>query len=337
MTMKKAVVGIDVSSRDFHACFVIKQDESKEKIMATRTFKNTETGAAEMLKWVEKRNRYQLVTTYVMEATGCYYENLAYFLYENNQRTAVILANKMKNYFKSLNIKTKTDKVDAKVIARFGIERDVEQWQPISENYKSIRDLSREILAQKKELQRAKNQLHAIQYSHKKAQLIKGLKAEQILQREEAIKILRAEVKSLIEKDPLLKSKIEKLQTIPGIGFETAFLLMSETNGFRMFNNIRQVVSYAGLDVSHNESGNFAGKSRISKKGNNRIRKILYMPALSAASSNKSIKNLYERVCERNPNIKKKGVVASMRKLLVLSYVIWKKDVTYDKNYQWAA
>lgn len=335
--MRKAIVGIDVSSREFHVCFVLKQDEGKDKIVATRTFKNSEYGAAEMLKWLEKRNKQQLPITFIMEATGCYYENLAYFLYENEQKVGVVLANKMKNYFKSLNIKTKTDKVDARVIARFGIERDVEQWEPLSANFKSIRDLCREILAQKKELQRAKNQRHAIQYSHKKAQLIKDLKDQQILQCEEAIGILREEVKLLVDNDPALKSKIEKLETIPGVGFETAVLLMAETNGFKMFNSIRQVVSYAGLDVSHNESGNFKGKSKISKKGNNRIRKILYMPALSATKSNKPIKSLYQRICEKNPNIKKKGVVASMRKLLVLSYVVWKKDTTFDKNYKWAA
>lgn len=333
--MEKAVVGIDVSSKDFHACFALKQDEGKEKIVATRKFKNSENGATEMIKWVEKRNKLQLEVTYVMEATGCYYENLAYYLYEEGQKVSVVLANKMKNYFKSLNIKTKTDKVDAKVIARYGIERNVKQWEPISENYKSIRDLCREILTQKKERQRAKNQLHAIQYSHKKAEVIKKLKRDQISQCEDAIETLKKEVKSLVDSDAKLKARIDKLETIPGIAFETAVLLIAETNGFRIFNSIRQVVSYAGLDVTHNESGGFKGKSRISKKGNNRIRQILYMPALSAASANKPIKDLYERVCEKNPTIKKKGVVASMRKLLVLCYVIWKKDTVYDANYKW--
>lgn len=59
------------------------------------------------------------------------------------------------------------------------------------------------------------------------------------------------------------------------------------------------------------------------------------MPSLSAIQANDPIKNLYGRICERNPDIKKKGVVAGMRKLLILAYILWKTDEEYDKNYKW--
>jgi transposase len=335
--MKKAVIGIDVSSKEFHVCFLTKDGENRTKVVATRKFKNSETGVEEMIRWVEKHNKSSLGVTYVMEATGCYYENLAYQLYENCENVCVVLANKMKNYFKSFNVKTKTDKVDAKVIARYGAERAPEPWVPMSEDYKSIRDLCRELLSQKKELNRAKNQLHAINYSHKKAEVVKKIKREQIELYEKSIGLIRQEIRALVEADETLKAKIDKLQTIPCIGFETAILLVSETNGFKLFKNIRQVVSYAGLDVSHNESGAYRGRSKISKKGNSRMRQALFMPAMSATVHNPSIKNLHRRICERNPNIKRKGVVASMRKLLVFAYVLWKKDETFDINHKWAA
>lgn len=335
--MKKAVIGIDVSFKDFHACFLVKEADNRLKVVATKTFENSESGAEAMIHWVNKHNKFLLEIGYVMEATGCYYENLAYHLYENGKNVSVVLANKMKNYFKSLNIKTKTDKVDAKIIAHYGAERALEPWEPLSENYKSIRDLCREILSLKKEKNRAKNQFHAMKYAHKKAQVVKQLKMEQIQLYEKSIKLLRQEVKALVEEDENLKSKIDKLQTIPGIGFETAIILVCETNGFLLFKNIRQLVSYSGLDVSHNESGTYRGRSKISKKGNSRIRQVLFMPALSATLNNPSIKCLHERICERNPNVKRKGIVASMRKLLILTYIIWKKEENYDKSYQWSA
>jgi len=290
-----------------------------------------------MLKWVEKHNKLGLPVSYVMEATGCYYENLAYHLYEKGENVFVVLANRMKNYFRSFNIKTKTDKVDAKVIAKYGIERAIEPWEPMSVEYKSIRDLGRELLSLKKDMNRARNQLHAIKYSHKKAEMVKELKMEQIILYEKSIKLIKKEIKALVDADDDLKLKIDKLQTIPCIGFETAILIVSETNGFKLFKNIRQLVSYAGLDVSHNESGNHIGKSKISKRGNSRIRRVLFMPALSATVHNPSIKNLHERICERNPNIKRKGVVASMRKLLIFAYVVWKKDEAFQANYKWVA
>ena len=49
------------------------------------------------------------------------------------------------------------------------------------------------------------------------------------------------------------------------------------------------------------------------------------MPALSATNHNDGIKALYQRIVERNPTIKRKGVVAGMRKLLILTFVLWKK------------
>lgn len=335
--MTKASVGIDVSKDDFHACFKIRLDTGKTKIAASRSFKSSDKGFEEFLQWAEKNNKEKHPLTFIMEATGVYYENLAYFLHFHGQKTAVVLPNKMKNYFKSLNIKTKTDKVDSRIIALYGIERSVDLWEPMSENFKNIRDLCRELLSMKKELQRAKNQLHAIKYAHNKSSEIKKLKESQIAFFEKSIQKLRKTIEKTVKNDIPLEKKIQKIITIPGMGFETAVILASETNGFLMFENIRQVVSYSGLDVSHNESGNFKGRSKISKKGNSKIRQALYMPALSATSANEPIKALYKRIVEKNPQTKRVGVVAAMRKLLVLAFSLWKKDEVYDKAYVWNA
>lgn len=334
--MRKLSVGIDISMNDFYACIKSRAETGEITIKGTRSFKNTEDGFKECLNWtLKKKKDDDEPVGFVMEATGVYYENLAYFLFANNEKVSVVLANKIKNYVKSLNIKTKTDKVDAKIIAGFGIERELENWQPMSPVYKDLRDLCRELLSVKKEMQRAKSQLHALEKAHEKLGAIIDLKREQIIFFEKAVHLLKKEIKSIVDKDSLLKEKIRKVQTAPGLGFETAVILACETNGFALFNNIRQVVSYAGLDVTHNESGTYKGKTRISKRGNSRIRQALYMPSLSAARANEQIKELYERVNERNPETKRKGIVAGMRKLLVLAYVLWKKNEEYDKNYQW--
>ena len=95
-------------------------------------------------------------------------------------------------------------------------------------------------------------------------------------------------------------------------------------------------MSYAGLDVAFKESGKFKGQTKISKKGNARIRQCLYMPALSATNHNEKIMELYERIIERNPTIKMKGVVAGMRKLLILIFVLWKKNEAYNPQYVWS-
>lgn len=333
--MSKLVVGIDISMDDFHACIKLRTETDDIKIKGTRTFENTEKGFKECLSWALKQQKGNCSLRFIMEATGVYYENLAYFLYANDQRVSVVLANKIKNYVKSLNVKTKTDKVDSKVIAGFGIERKLEDWQPMSPVYKNLRDLCRELLSIKKEKQRAKSQLHALEKAHEKLDTILKLKREQINFFEKAIKLIRKDIKATIDKDAVLKEKVRKIETAPGLGFETVVILICETNGFALFNNIRQLVSYAGMDVTHNESGKYKGKTRISKRGNARIRQALYMPSMSAVRANEPIKELYERVNERNPDIKRKGIVAGMRKLLILTYTLWKKDEEYNRDYEW--
>lgn len=334
--MVKISFGIDISKDSFHACVKLSEHLNDSKIKGIKKFDNTQKGFDLFLTWARKRIREDSDVQFVMEATGVYYEDLAYFLYANNYNVAVVLANKMNSYAKSLSIKTKTDKQDSSMIASFGIERKVRNWKPMSPLYKELRDLSREFLSLKKEIQRAKNQRHAMKHAHEKSLMVIDLKEEQIEFYEEKMEQLRKEIKKVAKQDAAFYAKVKKVETLPGVGFETIIGIVCETNGFELFNSIRQLVSYAGFDVVFNQSGAFNGKTKISKRGNARIRQILYMPALSAIQYNKSIKNLYDRIIERNPKIKNKGVVAGMRKLLIYVFILWTKNEEYDSSYEWS-
>lgn len=335
MNNVKMAVGIDVSMDDFHACIKVENQAGKVVIKGTKTFNNTGAGFEEFHRWALGRKKGDCSLSFVMEATGIYYEDLAYFLHSKKERVSVVLANKMKGYAKSLNIKTKTDKVDAKIIAGFGIERQVEEWKPMSPVYKELRDFCRELLSIKKEMNRAKNQMHAMLRSHNKSKEIINLKKKQIDFYEKTVESIKKKLIKVVDKDQALKHKLAMLESIPGLGFETSIILASETNGFELFKSIRQLVSYAGLDIEFKESGRFKGKTRISKKGNSRIRQALFMPAMTACKYNEPIKQLYTRVCEHNPQTKRKGIVAGMRKLLIYAFVIWKKDTAYDSGFVW--
>jgi transposase len=205
----------------------------------------------------------------------------------------------------------------------------------MSPKLRDLRYLCRERLSLKKELTRIKNQLHALTYSHNANAMVMDLKQQHITFIDNAIEKVEKQILTLIDADKELKESIRKLETIPGIRKLTIITVLCETNGFWGFNSIRQVVSYAGLDVKHHQSGKFAGKSKISKQGNVHIRQCLYMPALSATMHNEPMKQLYERIIERNPNIKRKGVVACMRKMLALVFALWKKGEEFDPNYKW--
>ena len=333
MIEQRFSIGIDISADDFYVSLMW-FDGKRTVVKGSRKFSNNHKGFVSFLEWTSKKTKGEK-TLFVMEATGVYYEELAYYLHTEGRSVAVILANKIKHYANSLNVKTKTDKVDAKTIAQFGLERHLSLWEPMSPELRDLRYLCRERLSLKKELTRIKNQLHALTYSHNANAMVMDLKQQHITFIDNAIEKVEKQIIALIDADKELKEGIRKLETIPSIRKLTIITVLCETNGFWGFNSIRQVVSYAGLDVKHHQSGKFAGKSKISKQGNVYIRQSLYMPALSATMYNEPMKQLYERIIERNPNIKRKGIVACMRKMLALVFVLWKKDEEFNPNYRW--
>ena len=127
MKVIKQCVGIDVSKDSLDCCMGSLNDDQQETFSKTKKFLNNEAGFHQLLKWVNSERRSSVV--FVMEATGVYYENLAYWLHDHDEKLSVLLPNKVKHYAKSLNIKTKTDSKDARVLSQLGLERRVEHWQ----------------------------------------------------------------------------------------------------------------------------------------------------------------------------------------------------------------
>lgn len=120
--------------------------------------------------------------------------------------------------------------------------------------------------------------------------------------------------------------KVKNLRAVKGVGILTIATILGETNGFSLFKSIPQLVSYAGYDVVENQSGNRVGKTRISKKGNSRIRRILHLPAFNVVRYQVgAFKVFFEWILAKH-NQKMKAYVAVQRKLLILIYALWKKN-----------
>ena len=333
----KQVSGVDIGKESFYACYKVQYAHNSVDKKGTKECPHDYGGMKAYYQWCKKRNKnLEIKLVHVMEATGVYYEELAYYLHDSEETVSVHLAQKIKYFAKSCNIKTKTDKVDAKVIAEFGVEKNLTGlglWTPPGEDFKLIRDLTREHTSLKKSLTTAKCQLHALNHAHITNKEVMKMKKEQISFYEKQTTLVEKEIIKLVKQDSELHTKIENIATVKGLGYITIIKIISETNGFLLFTNIRQLVSYAGLDVIEKESGKYTGKTKISKKGNVRIRTALYMPAMTAAAHNKTLKKFYNRVNEGR-TIKRQGLIAVMRKLLILIYTLWKKEEAYVENYQ---
>ena len=329
MKFYKQCLGVDISKDKFDCCLSVMDENGSIKTLDNKYFKNELSGFEKLLDWIESKRLMHVEVCVVMEATGVYYENLAYFLIENSQfKICVLLPLKAKYYFKSLELKTKTDKVDAKMLSQLGLERNVPRWEPMSSKMRTIKLLSREYRDNKREANRLKNQLHAKKHSYKVSpSIIKRLKQKIELIDQHCLEI-ELELRQIVAQDPFLEDKIEKVTSIPGIRFMSVISIIGETNGFILIRNAKQLASYAGLDVVHNASGNKTGKSRISKRGNKYIRQALYMPALSASKHVNQLAEFYGRINEKN-KCKKIGLIGVSRKLLILVYTLWKTDEYY--------
>jgi len=332
MKVLKQSIGVDVSKDTFACCFGYKEDGGSEHFSKSKSFENTQTGFQEFKNWVDEQS-LTADTWYVMEATGVYYENLAYWLFEQDLNVSVIIPSKVNHYAKTLELKTKTDAVDARILSKLGLERTLRKWAVPTVLMREVRFLTRELRETKAKLVVSKNQLHAKTHAHRaSAGTLRRLKRQIKLMEGQIIEI-ESELRVLVMNDASLSEKVEKLESIPGVGFMTAISVVGETNAFALFANSKQLVSYAGLDVRQNQSGKKEGKPRISKQGNSFIRHALYMPALSSTLHNANMKVFYNRINTNKPS-KKIGVTAVARKLLVLMYTLWKNDSEYVVNFK---
>ncbi|KAB2847013.1 MAG: IS110 family transposase [Melioribacteraceae bacterium] len=333
MDIIKQVVGIDVSKDTLAVSYGIVNLNQEQRITKPITFDNNLKGFKELISFVKKNKEQSKAPLYfVMEATGVYYENLAYFLTEKHQKVIVVLPNKTKNFSKTLDIKSKTDKLDAQMITQFGLERQMQLWQVPSPIMKTMKSLTREYNSIKRMAAQVKNQLHAKEHSFEplKESLKRSKATLTVFQKQ--LKEIEKQLKELVKKDSDLNDRINKIDKIEGVGFMTIVSIIAETNGFALIENTKQLASYAGLDVVYNESGLKKHKTSISKKGNRFLRQAVYMPALSACKHNPRLKQTYISLVIKK-NIKKVAIVAVARKLLILIYTIFKKNVDYIPNY----
>jgi transposase len=334
MNILKQTVGIDISYKKFDARFGTIDTQQQNTLSPSKSFKNSPAGFKLFLLWVKKLIvSHDVPLIFVMEATGVYYEHLAHFLLHNNYQVAVVLPNKIKNYAKSLESKSKTDPLDAAVITRFALERQLKLWTPPSDTLKSLRDVCREYHSIKTNITQIKNQLHALKSSFKphresfkrKTQLLKFL--------ERQVALIKKELRALVKSDPVLAQHLKQISRAKGLGDITILTVLAETRCFDLVTNQKQLTSYAGLDVVFNDSGMKKGRTSISKKGNKFIRKALFMPALSACRANPKMKEFYQRLVAKGKN-KKLAIIAVARKLLLLIYTLWKTNSPYIPDYK---
>lgn len=321
-----AFLGIDIAQDKFDLTLL---REGQQPELAS--FDNHKKGFQQLLRFLKKRQAQKAHAC--MEATGVYYEELALFLHQQGLPVSVVNPFQIKSYAQSQLRRNKTDRIDASVIADFCRTQNPPLWSPPAPAYYELRSLVRHLQDLEADRQRQRNRLHAIQHSalpsvtvisHLKAQIdFLSLQIEQV----------KKQIQDHIKQHPQLKKQRDLLASIKGIGFLTAAKLLAEYGDFSQFENVREVVAFAGLNPKHRQSGSSVrGKTRISKIGRSSIRAALYMPAVNAKRWNPLLQPLVHRLQEDGLS-GTQIVVAVMRKLLHLAFGVLQSGQPFDPHY----
>jgi transposase len=315
---KKQAVGIDVSKAKLDVAVKLPGGKVKSKVVA-----NSAAGFGQLRTWLAKQG---LDSPHVcMEATGSYWEALAADLADHGITVSVVNPTQIKAFAQAQGVRTKTDAVDARVIAEFCALHAPPAWVPASQSVRRLRALvgRRQALVDLRTQESNRLEVTSMEQVRRSICEVIGVLDTQIAQ-------IEKQIAKDVDDDPTLREQRDLLDTIPGVGEKTIGLLLSHYGGQLRFDKTGQAIAYAGLDTRKHESGSSVrGKSRLSKKGHADIRKALYMPAVVAMNRTAWGKAFSQRLLAAGKP-KKLVLGALMRKMLAIAYGVLKSRTPFN-------
>jgi transposase len=328
-----AIVGIDVSKGKLDICWL--KDPQAMRIK-TRVFNNTDSDIRKLNDWLLSQTGKRPESVRVMmEATGIYHERLAYALYEAGFQVYVVNPQHVHSYAKSFGRRSKNDRKDSVIIARFLSDRQQELplWQPEPQEVRHLKAMLARLNALDADIQREQNRLEKA-LVQKASQRVESSIRTMIDALQQERKKLEQDIDNHVDGTPSLKEDRRLLESIPGIGRVLSVELMA-TMRSRDFESAGQVAAFLGLVPIMRQSGSSVDeRPRMSKGGSGRIRAKLYMGSIVAIQHNPMIQRQFARLVGRGKS-KMSALGAAMRKLVQIAYGVLKHQTRYDP--QWAA
>lgn len=312
------IFGIDVSKDDL---FVARERERG----TSKSYPNTEHGHQRLLRDI--KGETTSVELIVVEATGGYERGLVTALGAQGLPVVVVNPRQVRDFAKATGQLAKTDKIDAHVLADFGARVKPELKALPTEEQEELRDflVRHEQLIQM--LGAEKNRLHQAQGGSRHG-LRKKIKAHiRFLERE--LELLDADLDDTLKKSSMWKEKDDLLQSVPGVGKQTALTLIGMVPELGAV-SAGAIAAVIGVAPFNRDSGKLRGKRHISG-GRPRVRAVLYMATLVATRHNPVVKALYQKLLAAGKP-KKVALVACMRKLLVILNAMMKTKTRWQAN-----
>ncbi len=263
-----------------------------------------------------------------LESTGGFEEALALDLDERGHIVSIVNARRVKAFAQSELLRTKTDAVDAALIARFCRAHRPKAWIPPAPGIRALQALVRRYAGLQDMLRIESNRLGAARVD---AAVERSLR-DHVAYLEAELRQVLDGIDDLVNRHSSLRGQRDLITTIPGVGDLTAVRILGELPNIAEYRSSKAVGAFAGLSPREHQSGTMRGRTHLAKTGNSGLRKMLYFPAISAAQCNPVLKALYERLVVAGKP-KMVAPAAVIRKLLVLAYGVLKSKRSFDAIY----
>lgn len=329
----KNFIGMDISKSWFDAAIVFSDEPNR---VVHQQFLQTIDGFQQFANWLKEQSvSLDHATLFCMENTGLYSTALVEFLVSKNLLVWVEMPLRIK---KAGGFERSTDdKLAAIKIAYYALRHQdkAQYWRPVQSNLEKVKLL----IAQRERFMDSINQLLVPVNELKEAGLKKEAEQMEKIQRAaiNSLKKAKDDIEKLILKtvkqDNDLNQKMNRIQSIDGIGPITAVALLVFTKGFTAFSNAKQLACYCGVVPFSKSSGSSVRyKPSVSPFANKKLKKLLHMCALSAVQHNKDLKNYFDRKVAEGKN--KMCVLNAVRnKLLARVYAVIRDNRSYVENY----
>jgi transposase len=321
-------VGVDIAAKTFTACWT----SDGKAYNRSKTFDQSPEGFSTFQAWLAETGVTPTATLLVLEATGSYWVKLAVTLHAAGYPLSVVNPKQAHDFAKSLGRRSKTDALDAHVLAQLAWERQPPTWTPPPAVYHELRQRLRARDALLEMRQQARNQRHALLQWPVVVDGVTTQLDKVIATLSEQLAELEAELEATLQAGAWADTAV-LLQSIPGIGVLSAAWLLVTTVNFELCATPQAATAYAGLNPLQRESGtSVRGRSTLGRGGNARLRKVLYMATFNAAQYNPTIKAFYDRLRTAGKPAKVARCAAA-RKLLHLCWAVVAKKERFDPAY----
>lgn len=312
-------IGIDVSKDSFVSAYPAKSGYT------TKSFPNTTSGVRRFIQSLPEECHC------VMEATGNYSMLLLYLLQEKGIPVSMENPQKIKHFARAMLSTTKTDDIDAKLIAMYG-----EKMNPVP--YKIPSD-SIILLKQKRTvLRQLKKQLTMMINLQESMSVLPKQDPTSKASIEQTIKFLRKQVSKMEEEITNLSNKefkrqMDLLTSIKGISNTIASALIVATGGFTFFSSAKQISRFLGLCPTYQQSGTSVNvKGHINRNGDTHLRSQLYIAAVSSIACNAACRAAFLKMKERG-KCGKVAIIAIANKLIRQAFAVVTNNRPYIDGY----